>query len=64
MKDRHSFYQHCAALDETRQMNYNLTLKGHFENVSQGQRHDLSGKIMLHIRHSVSLASAHISYVL
>ena len=25
-------------------MNYHLTLKGHFENLTQGQSHDLIGK--------------------
>ena len=25
-------------------MNFNLTLKGHFENVTKGQSHDLTGK--------------------
>ena len=41
---RHSFCQHGVSLVKTRRLNYNLTLKGHFENLTLGQGHDLIGK--------------------
>ena len=34
-------------------MNYNLTLKGHFKNLTWGQGHDLFKKVMMHISRSV-----------
>ena len=44
VKTGYSFYQHRIYLLKTRRMNYNLTLKGHFENLTSGQGHDLIGK--------------------
>ena len=35
--------QHRVPLIEKRRMNYKLTLKGHFEELTQGQGHDLTG---------------------
>ena len=43
-KSRHQFYQHRVTLVEKRRMNYKLTWKGHFENLTSGQGHDLTGK--------------------
>ena len=46
VKTRHSFCQQRIFLLETRRTNYNLTLKGNFENenLTSGQGHDLIGK--------------------
>ena len=41
---RHSFDQHRVSLVKTRRMNYSWTLKGHSENSTSGQGHDLIGK--------------------
>ena len=41
---RHSFCQHRVSLVETRRINYNLTLKGHFEYLIYSQGHDMIGK--------------------
>ena len=38
------FSQRSISLLKTRRMNYNLTLKGHFENLTSGQGHDLIEK--------------------
>ena len=40
----HQFYQHRVPLVEKRGMNYKLTWKGHFENLTSGQGHDLTRK--------------------
>ena len=53
-KERHLSCQHRVSLNETRQMNYKLTLKGHVKNVTKGQGHDLIKKIMLYISRFVS----------
>ena len=37
VNSRHSFCQHRISLIETRRINYNLTLKGHLENLTSGQ---------------------------
>ena len=41
---RDSFFQCRIYLLKTRRINYNLTLKDHFENLTSGQGHDLIGK--------------------
>ena len=43
IKARHSFWQHGTPLVKTRRMNYNLTLKRHVENLTEGQGHYLVG---------------------
>ena len=44
VQTRDSFSQHHIFLVETRRINYKLTLKGHVENLTKGQRHDVTGK--------------------
>ena len=41
---RRLFCQHRVPLLKMRRMNYKLTLKCHFENLTKGQGHDLIGK--------------------
>ena len=43
-KTQYLFCQNRVSLVETRRMIYNLTLKGHFENLTSGQGHDLTRK--------------------
>ena len=43
-KARHSFCQHSVSFVVTRRMNYKLTLKGHLENLTEGQGYNLTAK--------------------
>ena len=49
VETQHLFCQHRVSLVEPRRMIYNLTLKGHVGNLTSGQGHDLTRKVMLHI---------------
>ena len=51
--------RHRVSLVKTRQMNYNLILKGHVESLTSGVM-TWSGKVMLHINRSVSSSSTHL----
>ena len=44
VKTRHSFCQHRVSHVKPRRMIYNLTLKGHVDNLTSGQGHDLIRK--------------------
>ena len=58
---RHPYSQYPVPLTKTRRMNYHLTLKGHVENLAEGQGHvTWSEKLKSHISRSVSSAWTHI----